>query len=856
MAHETIHSGHFMTSNPHTDPAPDDEDEDVEVDVVEDDDKPDNNNSTSKAVLEEKPVTFYKFGPKKTQSIAIDVSLNKLNKCIKVAYNKMTTPKWKDFKGLRLHWKQRIRLNNVIWRAYYIEFVRNRNKPKPKRTPFCYFAVPDDDTTHMKIEGSLLEGMYWKRKMEAVCAQYKRWRHFIKTRRSHFNRDRPLQKRKIDNEIRHSSADEPCLKIPRSQTPKNNVSNEFYDEDDYENSFTDSLFESLNQPYMFPNPREMMQSGNADIMQPGLLSLQPSLEEIMASLDDPQRDPGSVHSTSSLMFQSPSSNIPPQTSSHPMRLRASPSSSTPPLPQLVVTSPSSAKLRMGLPNHQVPVPRQNQEYAMASMLLDYSSPSPSSIQMPTRQSSSITSQMLMLSAQGVQPQYSTATYDQRPWKPSNFLFEATANVANQVDYIPQFLQSQASMVQGTQTMSTSTARAWWMDAQIGQSPLQASSVGPSTPLGIGNSNRVEESNKTPVHLNRGDNVNFSMKEFQEEDKSFSPHLSNKDWLRIAASPYSQSSTSSHQPAPPTVSNSRPAEPLQINQWKGSPIDPSTSIYPSYGPSLNPTPPQDEGPLARAIREETKFPNPISKGEMTVFKEEPMTGPPSVKMGRSNSRQVPADSTLHPEERKRILHLHAEQNRRSALKDGFDQLMELIPDLYSGGVKPTNAVVLAKSAEHIRRLNQQKSTQETKAAALKEKIAKLTVTISSLQSNLPSSSGIPSTSKVEPLAAMEGFYDRYTKEKSKTDWRFWIMSRMLQNVIVGKPNSFSHVLSQNDSSSAELAASCSDWLNKQWRGPELRPLASTLLVHLATHTNVLTSPASLADYVKDQMKNPV
>ena len=26
----------------------------------------------------------------------------------------MTTPKWKDFKGLRLHFKQRIRLNNVM----------------------------------------------------------------------------------------------------------------------------------------------------------------------------------------------------------------------------------------------------------------------------------------------------------------------------------------------------------------------------------------------------------------------------------------------------------------------------------------------------------------------------------------------------------------------------------------------------------------------------------------------------------------------------------------------------------------------------------------------------------------------
>jgi MAX-like protein X len=68
-----------------------------------------------------KPVTYYKFGPQKAQSIAIEQSLNKLNKCIRIAYMKMTTPKWKDFKGLKLKWKHRIRLNNMIWRAYFME---------------------------------------------------------------------------------------------------------------------------------------------------------------------------------------------------------------------------------------------------------------------------------------------------------------------------------------------------------------------------------------------------------------------------------------------------------------------------------------------------------------------------------------------------------------------------------------------------------------------------------------------------------------------------------------------------------------------------------------------------------------
>lgn len=39
----------------------------------------------------------------------------------------------------------------MIWRAYYMEF-RKPDKDKKKKKPYCYFAVPDDDTTHSRIE--------------------------------------------------------------------------------------------------------------------------------------------------------------------------------------------------------------------------------------------------------------------------------------------------------------------------------------------------------------------------------------------------------------------------------------------------------------------------------------------------------------------------------------------------------------------------------------------------------------------------------------------------------------------------------------------------------------------------------
>lgn len=50
-------------------------------------------------------------------------------------FSDLSTPKWKMFTGLRIEWKDRVRLNNLIWRAWFSEFVLGR---KPK---FCYFSV-------------------------------------------------------------------------------------------------------------------------------------------------------------------------------------------------------------------------------------------------------------------------------------------------------------------------------------------------------------------------------------------------------------------------------------------------------------------------------------------------------------------------------------------------------------------------------------------------------------------------------------------------------------------------------------------------------------------------------------------
>ncbi|KAL7069782.1 hypothetical protein ACQ4LE_011044 [Meloidogyne hapla] len=399
MSKEPIHSGHFMTSNPHSEIQPDDEDEDVEVDVVDVDECVSTAPLDKNAAKEkdaEKPVTFYKFGPQKTQSIAIDVSLNKLNKCIRVAYMKMTTPKWKDFKGIKLQWKHRIRLNNVIWRAYYMEF---RKPGRKRRSPYCYFSVPDDDTTHVKIEGSVLEGMYWKRRMEAVCAQYKRWRAYFSRRK------RCCRRRGHSCSCDQSTSNHHHLLIPinetsshhsqlllnnqqllRSMTPDNlsTMATEcflgtlFDFDDDMDNEFTNQLFEQLNAPFLFPNPKEetSVQCDNADILQPGLLSLQPSIEEIM-STDYPFVSP--EYSSNQLPTNQPIEYSNTLLENNRGRLNSTTLRNQ--QSQQVLSSTRNQQIPMNLSNAEdnsgMPLQQQQQytarEYDAANMLLNYSS---------------------------------------------------------------------------------------------------------------------------------------------------------------------------------------------------------------------------------------------------------------------------------------------------------------------------------------------------------------------------------------------------------------------------------------------------------------------------------------------------
>ncbi|XP_067083861.1 MLX-interacting protein isoform X4 [Osmerus mordax] len=273
---QIIHSGHFMVSSPHIEHPPK---KGYDFDTV--------NKQTCQT---------YHFGKTSTSHLSIDASLTKLFECMTLAYSgKLVSPKWKNFKGLKLLWRDKIRLNNAIWRAWYMQYVEKRENP------VCHFVTPLDGNIDMEdnrpAEAIATEGKYWKRRIEIVIREYHKWRTYFKKRlqkhkdddlssllkgpeeqfslfgevfpdtlRVSFWQDEELAGRRVARRSRESP-------VPMEMDP-------LFDMDVLMSEFSDTLFSTLasHQPIAWPNPREIAHAGNADMIQPGLIPLQPNLD--------------------------------------------------------------------------------------------------------------------------------------------------------------------------------------------------------------------------------------------------------------------------------------------------------------------------------------------------------------------------------------------------------------------------------------------------------------------------------------------------------------------------------------------------------------------------------------------------
>ncbi|KGL76246.1 Carbohydrate-responsive element-binding protein, partial [Tinamus guttatus] len=249
---QVIHSGHFMVSSPHSDSLP--------------------------------RRRHHRTEPKPADPRSIDPTLTRLFECMSLEYSgKLVSPKWKNFKGLRLLCRDKIRLNNAIWRAWYIQ---------------CEYVVPEAPSSCCILgdavwagaapgEAVVLEGNYWKRRIEVVMREYHKWRIYYKKRLRKSSREGELSSPKRDEDVWRPT-EKWCNQLFCNVVPmllgdeeEDPGGRQHFDLDSFLSDISDTLFTMTQTPSAHQELPEDAYTGNADMIHPDLAPLQPSLDDIM-----------------------------------------------------------------------------------------------------------------------------------------------------------------------------------------------------------------------------------------------------------------------------------------------------------------------------------------------------------------------------------------------------------------------------------------------------------------------------------------------------------------------------------------------------------------------------------------------
>ncbi|XP_047635816.1 carbohydrate-responsive element-binding protein isoform X5 [Phacochoerus africanus] len=764
---QVIHSGHFMVSSPHSD-------------------------SLTRRRDQEGPLGLADFGPR-----SIDPTLTRLFECMSLAYSgKLVSPKWKNFKGLKLLCRDKIRLNNAIWRAWYIQYVERR------KSPVCGFVTPlqgPEADEHRKPEAVILEGNYWKRRIEVVMREYHKWRIYYKKRLRKSSREGDLLAPK-QAEGGWQPPERWCEQLFTSVVPvllggpeEEPGGRQLLDLDCFLSDISDTLF-TTTQPSPTPLqlPPEDAYVGNADMIQPDLTPLQPSLDDFMEISD---------FFTNYRPPQTPTpSNFPEPPSFGPMAdpvLSSGVLGSELPPASLGMTQLSGHNRLQA--RSSCPGPLDSSAFLSSDFLLA-EDPKP---KLPPQAQAPAAPPLI---------QYPSPTkgLGLEPCPPPPFppMVPPPAMLQEEPLFSPRFSFPTIPPALGVSPLSTPTA--FPATAQPGPGPTPA-------PL--------------PIDLQR---LGYS-------EPPFGPHFTVPQSARPRGKPPTLSPRG-RKPSAPTLAPAtasptataggnnpcltqlltaaKPEQPLEPPLASGpllrSPGSPQETVpdFPCtfFPPTPAPTPPRPPpGPATLAP------PRPL-----IVPKVERLSPPAPSGRGRS-------DKT----ENRRITHISAEQKRRFNIKLGFDTLHGLVSTLSTQpNLKMSKATTLQKTAEYITMLQQERAAKQEEAQQLRDQIEELNAAINLCQQQLPAT-GVPITH--QRFNQMRDMFDDYVRTRTLHNWKFWVFSILIRPLF----ESFNGMVST--ASLQSLRQTSLAWLDQYCSLPALRPTVLNSLRQLSTSTSILTDP---------------
>ncbi|XP_068066154.1 carbohydrate-responsive element-binding protein isoform X2 [Anomalospiza imberbis] len=819
---QVIHSGHFMVSCPHSDSLP--------------------------------RRRHHRAEPELADPRSIDPTLTRLFECMSLEYSgKLVSPKWKNFKGLRLLCWDKIRLNNVIWRAWYIQYVERR------KNPVCGFITPLEGMEadeHRKPEAVVLEGNYWKRRIEVVMREYHKWRIYYKKRLRKSTREGGISSPKRDEDVWRPT-EKWCNQLFCNVVPmllgdeeEECGNRQHFDLDTFLSDISDTLFTMTQMPSTHQVLPEDAYVGNADMIQPDLAPLQPSLDDMdISEIFTSYRPPPSQ---TQLGYQDPSCFLPmaePLFSSGGslMGARGLPVSPEAPLLPGTLLQPSgasqlslhSAFLGSELP--LAPLPPEPPDVAPSSLspqirhkptlqydfpgkCLGLEPPAPHyvpSIPSPRAPLLSLEPPFSPISVPRSKLPYSSSPDPSLATHPASPLSSPCF-----ASYVPG-LGCATGM--GPQGYSSPAVSQLLPPALLGN-PRFTPDKGP--PQGEGGQPKVKPSGtkarRLPghplFHLPEPNPCPSQLLTTAKQDLVLDTPCPMGAGL-MPTTPVSPQSTI---PKVPATFLSRMA---QMSPGLAPGSGPSQVLLHTVGTQVGPLQVPKAEQLSPTSACGSDWPNPSQASPG-----------PTARQGTSISLHQPVSRPGRPEssklESRRITHISAEQKRRFNIKLGFTTLHSLVSTLSAQpSIKVSKATTLQKTAEYICKLQQERAALQDEAQRLREQIEELNGSINLCQEQLPAT-GVPITrQRFDHLRRM---FDEYVRSSTLQNWKFWIFSIIIRPLF----ESFNGMVST--ASMESLTQTSLAWLDQHCSLPALRPTVLSSLRQLSISTAILSDPTRVPE----------
>ncbi|XP_040540487.1 MLX-interacting protein isoform X2 [Gallus gallus] len=738
-----------------------------------------------------------------------------------------------------------------------------------RKNPVCHFVTPLDGSVdvdeHRRPEAIATEGKYWKRRIEIVIREYHKWRTYFKKR---------LQKHKDEDLSSLVRDDDVVLWQKRRygrETPVPMEEGSLLDADMLMSEFTDTLFSTLSshQLVSWPNPREIAHLGNADMIQPGLIPLQPNFDfmdtfEPFQDLFTPSRSSAYFPSVSAV------SSATTDSSSHSSQSPVLPTGSLPnTLPSgnisdgLIASSVPSpvipdvgtdqcSSIRSGgsfiqpadfapdsslsgpqtfLPVFQTPLPllqpaaQQHQSPLPAVPLNTSLSSPPSAFAAPETQKFGLCeSTVITHTASATLTHNAPAT----TFSQSQNLVLATQQPGAGV---PCNLAFQTTVLQGQPRPQLQSQLTFALPKAV---PLASAGTRPKQSQKIASAPKPE----TVSLLLK--NAFITPAAFQGQSRAVivTPTPLKREGILTPAMPQSNVKI-----APAGIARAPGVTEFRSNILVGpaqqAPSSQQSQSTVSHLFSTNVV--QDvlvKGEQVPSHNSSSQVPSPTpsrdcqNSGQASPCTSEQSPSPQSPQ--NSCSGKLATDSQMAALKTQRMKRTSSEQKRRFNIRIGCSILNSLVS---VNSKLISHAITLQKTVEYIAKLQQERTQMQEETRRLREEIEELNAAIISCQQRLPAT-GVPVTwQRFDHIRSM---FDEYVRNNTLQNWKFWIFSIIIKPLF----ESFNGMVST--ASFKDLNQTAIAWLDQHCSLPVLRPMVLSSLRQLSVSTSVLSDPSRLPE----------